>query len=72
MDPQGGDDPLPRDQAKNIGHLSNRYLIVSQGGGDSEYLGWHYISSEMYRTDPQVQVEIDAFGEWEPLELEED
>ncbi len=72
MDPQGGDDPLTRDQAKNIGHLSNRYLIVSQGGGDSEYLGWHYIGSEMYRTDPQVQVEIDAFGEWEPLEPEED
>jgi len=67
MDPQGGDDPLPRDQARAIGHLSNRLLIVSQGGGDSEYLGWHYVNDETYRTDPQVEVEIDAFGEWEPL-----
>jgi len=67
MDPQGGDDPLPRDQARAIGHLSNRFLILSQGGGDSEYLGWHYVNHETYRTDPQVEVEIDAFGEWEPL-----
>jgi sugar lactone lactonase YvrE len=67
MDPQGGDDPLPRDQARSIGHLSNRHLVVCQGGGDSEYLGWHYINHQTYRTDPQVEVEIDAFGEWEPL-----
>jgi transglutaminase-like putative cysteine protease len=67
MDPQGGDDPLPRDQARGIGHLSNKFLIVSQGGGDSEYLGWHYVNHETCRTSPQVEVEIDAFGEWEPL-----
>jgi len=68
MDPQGGDDPLPRDQAGSIGHLSNRFMIVSQGGGDSEYLGWHYIAHEVFTTEPQVQVEIDNFGEWEPWE----
>ena len=67
MDPQGGDRPLPRDQAMNIGNLSNRFLITTQGGGDSEYLGWYYNSYEKYRTDPQVRVNIETFGEWEPL-----
>ncbi len=67
IDPQGGDKPLARDQAMNIGNLSNRYLITTQGGGDSEYLGWYYNYNEKYRTDPQVQVNIERFGEWEPL-----
>ncbi|MBN2215547.1 MAG: glutaminyl-peptide cyclotransferase [Bacteroidales bacterium] len=68
IDPQGGDKPLPRDQAMNIGNLPNRFLITTQGGGDSEYLGWYYNVNEKYRTEPQVQVHIEAFGEWEPLE----
>ena len=71
IDPSGGDKPLSRDRAMNIGHLSNRYLITTQGGGDSEYLGWYYNSYEAYKTDPQVQVNIETFGEWEPLESEE-
>jgi len=68
MDPQGGDRPLPRDRAMNIGNLSNRFLITTQGGGDSEYLGWYYNHNEEYQTDPQVQVNIETFGEWEPIE----
>jgi len=67
MDPQGGDKPLPRDRAMNIGNLSNRFLITTQGGGDSEYLGWYYNHNEEYRTDPQVQVNVEVFGEWEPV-----
>ncbi len=67
MDPQGGDKPLPRDRAMNIGNLSNRFLITTQGGGDSEYLGWTYNSSETFTTDAQVKLEIETFGEWEPM-----
>ncbi|MBN1414585.1 MAG: hypothetical protein JW973_05755 [Bacteroidales bacterium] len=67
IDPQGGDKPLARDQAMNIGNLPNRFLITTQGGGDSEYLGWYYNINEDYQTEPQVQVNIEAFGEWEPL-----
>lgn len=67
MDPQGGDKPLPRDQAMNIGHLSNRFLITTHGGGDSRYMGWYYDTYETYRTDPQMEVHVEAFGEWEPL-----
>jgi transglutaminase-like putative cysteine protease/glutamine cyclotransferase len=66
MDPEGGDDPLARDQAMSIGNLPNRFLITTQGGGDSEYLGWYYNVNEKYQTDPQVQVNIEKFGEWEP------
>ena len=67
IDPQGGDKPLPRDRAMNIGNLSNRFLITTQGGGDSEYLGWYYNCHETYTSDPQVEVRIEAFAEWEPI-----
>lgn len=67
IDPQGGDKPSARDQATNIGNLPNRFLITTQGGGDSEYLGWNYNCDEKYQSEPQVEVNIEAFGEWEPL-----
>jgi hypothetical protein len=68
IDPQGGDKELPRNRILNIGHLSNRFLITTQGGGDSEYLGWYYNSNEKYVTDPQVEVNIENFGDWNPIE----
>jgi len=68
MDPQGGDKPSPREQAMSIGHLANRFLITTEGGGDSEYLGWTYNSSEAFTADPQVEVNVETFGEWEPEE----
>lgn len=69
MDPQGGDKESPRDRAMNIGHLSNRFLITTQGGGDSEYLGWYYNSYETVKADAQVKVNIETFGEWEPVDI---
>jgi transglutaminase-like putative cysteine protease/sugar lactone lactonase YvrE len=68
MDPQGGDKPLARDRAMNIGHLPNRFLITTRGGGGSEYLGWYYNSIESYQADPQVRVELEVFGEWQPTD----
>ncbi|MFZ0390473.1 MAG: transglutaminase domain-containing protein, partial [Calditrichia bacterium] len=67
IDPQGGDKDLPRLQAMNIGHLSNRFLITTRGAGDSRYMGWYYNSYETYRTDPQLQVNVETFAEWEPM-----
>jgi len=67
IDPQGGDKPLPRDRILNIGHLSNRFLITTQGGGDSEYLGWYYNSFESYQADPKVEINIENFGDWQPM-----
>jgi len=66
IDPQGGDKSSPRDRALNIGSLSNRFLITTQGGGDSEHLGWYYNCNEAYTAHPQVHVHIEAFGQWEP------
>ncbi|MBD3225829.1 MAG: transglutaminase [Caldithrix sp.] len=68
IDPQGGDKESPRAQAMNIGNLSNRFLITTRGGGDSEYLGWYYNYNETYTCDPQVKVNIETFAEWEPLD----
>ncbi len=68
IDPQGGDKDLARDRILNIGHLSNRFLITTQGGGDSEYLGWYYNTYETYQTDPQIEVSIETFGDWQPLD----
>lgn len=67
IDPQAGDKPLPRDQAINIGHLPNRFLITTQSGGNSEYLGWYYNSFENYVIDPQIQINIETYGDWEPI-----
>jgi len=67
IDPQGGDKPSPRDRAMNIGSLSNRFLITTQGGGDSKYLGWYYNYNEFYEMTPQVKLNIETFGEWAPL-----
>jgi len=68
IDPQGGDKPLPRDRAMNIGHLSNRFLITTECGGNSQYMGWYYNSYEKYTADPKVQVTIETIGEWEPID----
>lgn len=68
IDPQAGDKPDPRDVAMSIGHRANRYLITTQGGGDSQYLGWYYNQHETYTADPQVSVTIETIGEWEPAE----
>ncbi len=68
IDPQGGDRPSPRDRAMNIGHLSNRFLITTHSGGDSQYLGWYYNYNQFYQCDPQLKIEIETFAEWEPLE----
>ncbi len=70
IDPQAGDKSSSRDRALAIGDLSNRFLITTQGGGDSEYLGWYYNADQSYTCDPKVLVHPDSFAEWEPLEGE--
>jgi len=67
IDPQGGDRILPRDQAMNIGHLSNRFLITTHGGGDSKYLGWYYNYNQQFKADAQLLINIETFAEWQPL-----
>jgi hypothetical protein len=67
VDPSGGDQDWPRDQAMYFGHLANRFLITTEGGGDSEYLGWDYNSAESWQAVGPVRLRIEKIGEWDPL-----
>ena len=68
VDASRGDTKSPADQARGFGGLSNRFLITTQGGGDSEYLAWGYNSHARYRATGHCKVEEDNVGLWEPLE----
>jgi len=67
VDPSGGDQESPRDQANFFGHLDNRFLITTEGGGGSEYLKWDYNSSETWEADGPVQLRLEMIAEWEPV-----
>ena len=68
VDANRGDRKSPADQARGFGELSNRFLITTQGGGDSEFLGWGYNSLSTYKTTGYCHVTEDQFGFWEPVE----
>jgi hypothetical protein len=67
VDPSGGDQERPADVAEYFGHLAPRFLITTQGGGASEYLGWQYNADERWRSRGPVKVHVEAVGEWSPL-----
>ncbi len=67
VDPSGGDSPLVEDQAKYFGGLDNRFLITTQGGGDSQYLGWDYNSSASWTAEGRVKLMQRKAGEWFPV-----
>jgi transglutaminase-like putative cysteine protease len=72
VDANAGDKPSPADQCRGFGGLSNRFLITTQSGGDSEYLRWGYNSFSSYQSTGYCKIEEDNFGFWEPLEDEEE
>jgi len=67
-DPTHGDRTSPRDQAFPIGLCRNKALITTQSGGGSKTMGWTYNSHEMYQTDPKTNINIEHFGDWEPVD----
>ncbi|HID93472.1 MAG TPA: transglutaminase [bacterium (Candidatus Stahlbacteria)] len=67
VDPSGGDTKSTRGQAMAIGRVANRYLITTVNGGDSEYLGWTYNSSEEWEFEGQCEIYFDKIAEWSPL-----
>lgn len=69
VDPSGGDQKTPQGQANYIGHVANRYLITTVGGGGSEYLGWEYNSYETYQSEGVCKIYAEKLGEWSPVEL---
>ncbi|MGQ9560743.1 MAG: transglutaminase domain-containing protein [Candidatus Oleimicrobiaceae bacterium] len=66
VDPSGGDQESPRAQALYFGHLANRFLITTEGGGDSEFLGWTYNSSETWSAEPKCKMVVENFADWSP------
>jgi transglutaminase-like putative cysteine protease/sugar lactone lactonase YvrE len=68
VDPSGGDQKTPQGQANYIGHVANRYLITTFGGGGSEYLGWEYNSYETYQSQGVCKIYSEKLGEWSPVE----
>lgn len=67
-DPSGGDNDWPEGQASSIGHVGNRYLITTVGGGGSEYLGWGYNSNETYKSQGICKTYSENIGEWSPAD----
>jgi hypothetical protein len=72
VDPSRGDKEYPADQANSFGFLSNAFLITTMGGGGSEYLEWGYNANAQWTSQGKVKVSIEYFGEWTPLEENED
>ncbi|HNQ22064.1 MAG TPA: transglutaminase domain-containing protein [Phycisphaerae bacterium] len=70
VDANHGDTKGPADQARGFGGLTNRFLITTHGGGDSEYLSWGYNSFSRYETSGYCKIEEDNFACWEPLAKE--
>ncbi len=71
VDANRGDAESPADQARGFGELANKFLITTQGGGDSEYLAWSYNSYATYQATGYCKLEEENFGFWEPLTAEE-
>lgn len=67
VDANRGDAKAPADQARGFGELSNRFLITTHGGGDSEYLEWGYNVLTKYKLSGHCRVEEENLAFWEPL-----
>lgn len=70
VDPSAADQTSPHGQANCIGHVANRYLITTTGGGNSEYLGWEYNSFEKYQSKGVCKIYSEKLGEWSPVSAE--
>ena len=68
VDPSGGDSDSPAQAAEYFGHLRNRFLITTEGGGDSKYMGWQYNGKEYWTSEGPVKVHTETVGEWTPAE----
>jgi transglutaminase-like putative cysteine protease len=68
VDANAGDRELPADQAAAFGGIANRFLITTEGGGASEYLGWNYNAEGTWVTTGKCRVKLESIAEWEPLE----
>ena len=68
FDVDAGDEEWQADRLRGIGEYSNRALITTIGGGDSEYAGWGYNYGCSYSYCGRTSVEISVYADWEPLQ----
>jgi transglutaminase-like putative cysteine protease len=67
VDANAGDNPLAIRQSDAIGRLGSGLVINTISGGDSEVIGWGYLSTETGSADAEYQPSCDQHVEWEPL-----
>jgi hypothetical protein len=68
IDVSAGDDEWPADRAAAIGSFTNRILITTIGGGDSQYVGWGYNYGHTIRYEGRTSLSTAGYGDWDPLE----
>ncbi len=68
VDANAGDKELPADQAAAFGGISNRFLITTEGGGDSEYLEWSYNHQNKWVSRGKCTIKAEVIAEWSPIE----
>lgn len=68
IDANAGDRDKPADQAAAFGGISNRFLITTEGGGASQYLGWGYNYDQKLVSSGKCRIRLESTAEWEPLE----
>jgi transglutaminase-like putative cysteine protease len=68
VDAEAGDKKWQADKVTAIGTYSNRILITTISGGDSEILGWNYNSGFTYSYDGRTSVDVSRYADWEPVE----
>jgi len=56
--------------ARLIGTVGNRYLITTEGGGDSEFLDTYYNFKVSWQTRGKCRVESHTWGEYTPVPAE--
>ncbi|MBI5499295.1 MAG: hypothetical protein HY907_03565 [Deltaproteobacteria bacterium] len=65
-DVQAGDSALPEKQADAMMALPAKFLITTQGAGDSEHLGWNYNSNASWSCEGYCKVVERVWGDWSP------
>lgn len=67
VDGDAGDREWQADVAGGIASQSNRILITTIGGGDSEYLGWGYNYGCFHTYSGRTKMDVSAYADWEPI-----
>jgi len=68
VDANAGDGRYPAVQGAAFGGISNRFLITTEGGGNSDYLEWSYNHMNKWITEGKCEIKFFTAAEWEPLE----